>query len=89
MTTSDFWINVAPGLADSGMKRPAFARAFYDGLVNGTPIRVVEDNVTLINSLQVVYSSRFVYCESNAFELVERMIRDNRKYREGLKPSAS
>jgi hypothetical protein len=78
--------HVAPGLADSGMKRRAFARAFCDGLVNGTPIRVVEDNVTLINSLQVVYSSRFVYCESNAFELVERMIRDNRKYREGLKP---
>lgn len=79
---------VAPGLADSAMKKPAFARAFCDGLVNGTPIRVVEDNVTLINSLQVVYSSRFVYCESNAFELVEIMIRDNQKYREGLKPVA-
>ncbi len=61
-------------------------RAFCDGVVNGTPIKVVEDNVTLINSLQVVYSSRFVYCEFDAFELVERMIRDNRKYRESLKP---
>jgi hypothetical protein len=76
-------------LADSAMKKPAFASAFYDGLINGTPIKVVEDNVTMINSLQVVYSSRFVYCESNAFELVERMIKDNQEYRTGLKPVTS
>ena len=68
------------------MKKQNFARAFCDGLVNGTPIRVVEDNVTMINSLQVMFSSRFVYCESDSFELVEKMIRDNQKYREGLKP---
>jgi hypothetical protein len=62
------------------------ARAFCDGLMNGTPIRVVEDNVNMINSLQVAFSSRFVYCESDQFDLVERMIRDNQAYREGLKP---
>lgn len=78
-----------PGHADSAMKRPALTRAFCDGLMNGKPIKVVNDNVTMINSLQVVYSSRFVYCESNGFELVERMIRDNQKYREGLKPLTS
>jgi hypothetical protein len=77
---------VAPKLPDSVMKKQNFARAFCDGLVNGTPIRVVEDNVTMINSLQVMFSSRFVYCESDSFELVEKMIRDNQKYREGLKP---
>lgn len=77
---------MAPGFADSAVKRPAFAIAFCEGLMNGTPVRVVEDNVTLINSLQVVFSSRFVYCESNQFELVQRMIRDNQAYREGLKP---
>jgi hypothetical protein len=78
---------MASGLADSVMNKPAVARAFCDGLVNGTPIKVIEDNVTMINSLQVMYSSRFVYCESNTFELVERMISDNQKYREGLKPT--
>jgi hypothetical protein len=78
---------MTPGFADSDMKNPAFTRAFCDGLVNGTPTRVLEDNVTMINSLQVVYSSRFVYCEFNSFELVEKMIRDNPKYREGLKPT--
>jgi hypothetical protein len=65
---------------------PPSTRAFCDGLVNGTPIRVVEDNVTMINSLQVRFSSRFVYCESDSFELVAKMIRDSQKYREGLKP---
>lgn len=71
---------------NSAIRKPASASAFYDGLTNGAPIKVVEDNVTMINSLQVTYSSRFVYCESNSFDLVERMISDNQKYRKGLKP---
>lgn len=81
--------HMAPGFADSIMKKSATARAFCDGLVNGTPIKVTEDNVTMINSLQVIYSSRFVYCETDAFGLVERMLGDNMKFREGLKPTVS
>jgi hypothetical protein len=77
---------IAPGLADSTMKRPTFARAFCEGFMNGTPIQVIEDNITMLNSLQVMFSSRFVYCEFDKFELVEKMIRDNGKFREGLKP---
>jgi hypothetical protein len=77
----------APGLADRVMNRPQEARAFCEGLVNGTPIPMVEDNVTMLNSLQVMYSSRFVYCERDSFALVKRMISDNAKYREGLKPT--
>lgn len=45
--------------------------------------------VTRINSLQVSFSSRFVYCESDSFELVEEMIRKNEKFRESLKPVIS
>ncbi len=78
-----------PGLADTLMNRPQEARAFCEGLVNGTPIPLVEDYVTMLNSLQVMYSSRFVYCESDSFTLVKRMISDNTKYREGLKPTVS
>jgi hypothetical protein len=81
-----YFDQIAPGLANSTMKNPTYARAFCHGIVNGVPIMVVEDNVTMINSLQVTFSSRFVYCESDSFELVERMIKDNQKYREGLKP---
>jgi hypothetical protein len=41
----------------------------------------------MVNSLQVMYSSRFVYCETNEFALVEMMIRNNPKYREALRPT--
>lgn len=80
---------MAPGFADSVMNKPAAAREFCEGLVNGTPISIIEDNVTMINSLQVMYSSRFVYCETDSFGLVERMLSDNKNYREGLKPTVS
>lgn len=77
----------APGAADALLSQPRDARAFCEGLINGTPIPIVEDNVAMLNSLQVMYSSRFVYCGSDSFALVKRMIRDNAKYREGLKPT--
>lgn len=80
---------VAPGLADTIMNKPEAARAFCEGLVNRTPIQVIEDNVMMMNSLQVMYSSRFVYCETGSFDLVKRMIGDNEKFREGLKPTVS
>lgn len=79
----------SPGLADAIMNKPEAARAFCEGLVNGTPIQVIEDSVTMMNSLQVMFSSRFVYCENNSFDLVKRMIGDNEKFREGLKPTVS
>ncbi|MCG7962178.1 MAG: DUF4238 domain-containing protein, partial [Candidatus Thiodiazotropha taylori] len=78
---------IAPGLADTVMKKPAATREFCDGLVNGTPISVIDDNVMMMNSLQVMYSSRFVYCERESFDLVERMIKDDERFREGLKPT--
>lgn len=80
---------VAPGLADTIMNKPEAARAFCEGLVNGAPIQVIEDNVMMMNSLQVMYSSRFVYCETESFDLVKRMIKDNEKFREGIKPTVS
>ena len=75
------------GQADTDIKKPSFGRTFCEGLINGTPIQIIEDNVTMINSLQVVFSSRFVYCGSNKFDLIRRMIGDNQSFREGLKPT--
>lgn len=80
---------VAPGLADTIMNNPEASRAFCEGLVNGTPIQVIEDNVMMMNSLQVMHSSRFLYCETDYFDLAKRMIKDNSKFREGLKPTLS
>src|SRR5712691_9018079 len=79
----------APGLADTFMKNPKETRAFCEGVVSGTPIPVVEDNVIMLNSLQVMYSSRFVYCEYEKFSLVKRMLENNERYREGLRPTLS
>jgi len=80
---------INPDLANSLMNNPLVARAFCEGLVHGTPIKVIPDNVTFINSLQVMYSTRFVFCEGNTFELVKRMINDKKKYRHGIKPTVS
>lgn len=78
-----------PGMADTIMNKPKAARAFCEGLVNGTPIQIIEDNVMMMNSLQVMYSSRFVYCEIDSFDLVKSMLTDNEKFREGLKPTVN
>ena len=72
---------VTPSLADS----MEALRAIHERVENGTPIKVTKDTVMLINSLQVAYSSRFVYCEIDNFDLVEKMINDNPECREGLK----
>lgn len=77
----------APGLADSLIKNARATRSYCEGLVNKTPIPLVEENVTMMNSLQIMYSSRFVYCEREAFDLVHEMLSDDEKYRGGLKPS--
>jgi len=72
-----------------GMKNPEAARSYCDCLVNGTPIKLFPENVTMFNSLQVMYSTRFVYCEDDDFELVRRMIKDNSKFRHGMRPKVS
>lgn len=78
---------LAPGLVDKIIKDQGFSRSFCDGFEKGTPIRIHEENVIRINSLQVMYSTRFVYCETNSFGLVKKMISDDEKYREGIKPT--
>lgn len=47
----------------------------------------VADNqeVMFVNSLQVMYASRFVMSCANGFSLVEKMISDNEKYRSSIK----
>ena len=67
------------------MNRLEVEGAFCAGLFNGTRVKLIEGYVTRMNSLQVMHSSRFVYCETDTFDLVRRMINDNDKYREGLK----
>ncbi len=56
-----------------------------DRIRSGAPWDMTDDNVTHINHLQVVYSARFVYSEHGDFSLVERMLRDNASYRDGIR----
>ncbi len=71
------------------IKYPKDTRLLCEGVVLGRPIPLAEDNVTMFNSLQVGYSSRFVYCRENKFSLVQKMIDDNPKYKEGFKLTVS
>ncbi len=45
-----------------------------DAVTDGTPLALLPDNVTHQNSLQVKYSSRFIYSSANDFALVESML---------------
>lgn len=57
-----------------GASVPEATRAFCEGAINGKTIPLSEDNVIFMNSLQVTYSSRFVYCEEPKFELIKKMV---------------
>ncbi len=80
---------ISPGSSNAVMKTSGAVRAFCQGIVLGIPIPLVKDNVTMFNSLQVMYSSRFVYCSKDDFSLVRRMIKEKPKYKEGLKPTVN
>lgn len=77
---------VNPGAAEALLKDATGTREYCRGVVNGTPIPLKHENVMRLNSLQVTFSSRFVYCEKDNFDLVREMIKDNPKFRNGLKP---
>jgi len=52
---------------------------------NGKRTALSEENVIHYNSLQVMFSDRFVYSSDGDFGLVKRMISDNEKYRRGIR----
>jgi hypothetical protein len=56
------------------------------GITEGSAVPLLPQVVEHLNSLQVAYSARHVYCHKWHFDLVKRMIRDNPKFREEIKP---
>ncbi len=52
---------------------------------DGLPVVISEENVMHYNSLQVMFSDRFVYSSDGNFKLVKRMISDNERYRRGIR----
>ena len=47
-----------------------------ESYVQQNPINISVANVHFLNSLQVKFSERFLFCESNNFKLVEEMLAD-------------
>ena len=61
--------------------------SFHAGVTEGISIPAATDNVLMCNHLQVGFSSRYVFCETDNFRLVREMIKDNQQYREGHRPA--
>jgi hypothetical protein len=54
------------------------------GLDTGSAIESMTENIINRNSLQVMFSSRFVFSSRNNFDLAREMIKTDPRYKEGL-----
>jgi hypothetical protein len=55
----------------------------WEGILFGTAVPLEPENVTMINSLQVVHSSRFVYCSREDFSLAVQMVQNDPNLKHG------
>lgn len=60
-----------------------------EAYLTGTPMRTTSANVRFLNSLQVRFAERFVFCESDDFGLVREMLSHSEKYKTGIRPRFS
>lgn len=56
-------------------------KLMYDCINNGKLLELTDANVTNLNSLQVKYSTRFIFSYDNDFTLAKEMIKDVPQYR--------
>lgn len=78
-----------PGFVDTELQFSSETRIILEGYFNKTAIPLDEENVVRLNSLQVVHSSRFVFCERDDFDLVKDMLSKNENLRTGKKPTVN
>lgn len=76
---------IDPGAVSGILKDPQLLEQMMAGFESKMTIQFKPDNVVNHNSLQVEYSSRFVFSHTDDFSLAEQMIQDNPKFREGPK----
>lgn len=55
--------------------------------ISHTTMKQSHENVTFLNSLQVIYSEQYIFNKDKNFDLVKRMISDNDDYRNGPRPA--
>lgn len=58
---------------------------FINSVRRKIPIKCSMDNVVNINSLQVIFSERFLFSRSNDFNLAQEMILENDKLKHGIR----
>ena len=57
--------------------------AAKDGFEFGFPIPLLEDNVDHINSIEVIWSERFVFSSQSDFAMIESMLAEHPNLRTG------
>jgi len=76
---------MAPWLIQQAIDDPEYIENLKVGIDTGSPIPSKHENVINHNSLQVKYSSRFVFSSNDDFSLLEEMIEAHPELREGPK----
>ncbi|MEW8403486.1 MAG: DUF4238 domain-containing protein [Candidatus Thiodiazotropha taylori] len=79
----------APWLIQRVIDDPYYIDNMKIGIETGKPIPSNHENVINHNSLQVKYSSRFVFSNTDDFSLLEEMVEAHPEMREGPKPQVS
>lgn len=75
----------APRMVEQVIDDSAYIENLKIGIDTGSPIPIKGENVINHNSLQVKYSSRFVFSSNNDFSLLEEMLRAHPEMKEGPK----
>lgn len=60
----------------------------YDAIEGRYAMESSSDNTRLLNSRQVMFSSRFVYSSDDNFDLVRTMLEDDPSFKQGLSPQS-
>ena len=72
-----------PEIVEQLGERAAWCDNLRSGIGTGAAIPTPPEVVLNLNSLQVYFSSRFVYCTNDSFDLVREMIRKNPRVKAG------
>ena len=67
------------------LPNPSGILEYGEAYENGSTMRTNPENVRFLNSLQVIFSEQYLYCESDNFALVEEMIAHNDRYKHGMR----
>ncbi len=79
-------VSTAAGVAASD---PEGVVAMSESLLNGTPVQYAVENVENFNSLQVIWSERYVFSHANDFHLAKAMLGEHPNLKKGPRPTVA